>query len=170
MLSSNLSNKLNSQIEKEAYSSQLYLSMASWAEVKGYTGVSEFLYTHSDEERQHMLKLVRFINERGGHAVVPELKAPPVTFDSLKLVFEEILSHEESVTASINDIVQACLDERDHSTNNFMQWYVSEQMEEESLAKSILDKLNLIGNDSAGLYLFDRELGGMAGITDAGAE
>lgn len=160
MLSNSLQNKLNEQIEKEAYSSQLYLAMASWAEVKGYTGVSEFLYGHSDEERQHMLKIVRYVNERGGHAIVPSLDQPKTDFEDLRSVFEQILKHELGVSQSINEIVDHCLKEKDHSTNNFMQWYVSEQMEEESLARSIIDKLDLIGNDSAGLYLFDRELGG----------
>ena len=162
MLSSTLEEKLNSQIGKEAYSSQLYLSMASWAEVTGYTGVAQFLYAHSDEEREHMLKIVKYVNERGGHAIVPSLDQPETNFDSLQAVFTQILAHEESVSQSINDIVDLCLKEKDHSTNNFMQWYVSEQMEEESLAKSIIDKLKLIGGDSAGLYLFDRELEGFS--------
>lgn len=159
MLSKTLNDSLNAQLEKEAFSSQLYLSMASWAEVKGFNGVAEFLYRHSDEERQHMLKLVRFVNERGGHAIVPSLEQPRSEFDDLKSIFEQILAHEEGVTRSINEIVDVCLKEKDHSTNNFMQWFVSEQLEEESLAKSILDKLTLIGSEPAGLYLFDREMG-----------
>ena len=161
MLSATLEEKLNHQIEKEAYSSQLYLSMASWAETQGFNGVSEFLYRHSDEERMHMLKIVRFINERGGHAIVPSLDQPATDFNNLSSIFENILTHEMSVSRSINDIVDLCLKEKDHSTNNFMQWYVSEQMEEESLARTIIDKLQLIGDDSAGLYLFDQEMGKM---------
>lgn len=159
MLSNVLSSALNQQIEKEAYSSQLYLSMASWAEMKGLAGVAAFLYRHADEERVHMLKLFSFINERGGHAIVPALSMPPSEFEDLRSVFEQILAHEEGVTRSIYGIVDLCLQERDHATNNFMQWYVSEQMEEENLAKTILDKLALIGKDTAGLFLFDRELG-----------
>lgn len=161
MLKKSLETKLNNQIEKEAYSSQLYLAMASWAETKGYNGVASFLYGHSDEERQHMLKIVHYVNERGGHAIVPSLDQPDTNFDDLRSVFEQILNHEISVSQSINEIVDLCLKEKDHSTNNFMQWYVSEQMEEESLARSVIDKLDLIGKDSAGLYLFDRELGNM---------
>jgi ferritin len=127
--------------------------------MKGYSGVSTFLYGHSDEERQHMLKIVHYVNERGGHAIVPSLDKPDTNFNDLRSVFQRILEHEVSVSQSINDIVDLCLKEKDHSTNNFMQWYVSEQMEEESLAKSIIDKLDLIGTDSTGLYFFDRELG-----------
>ena len=152
---------LNKQIGLEGLSSSYYLAMASWCDKEGYVTSSEFLYRHAEEERQHMLKLVKFINERGGHAIVPSLDQPDSEFNSLMDVFEQILKHEEGVTQSINEIVDQCLKEKDHSTNNFMQWYVSEQLEEESLAKSIIDKLNLIGTDSAGLYLFDRELGGL---------
>ena len=149
---------LNKQIELEASSSQFYLSMASWAESQGLSGTSSFLYKHSDEERLHMLKLVKFINERGGAAVIPALIKPPTTFQSLSNVFESLLEHELNVTESINNIVGLCLEEKDFTTHNFMQWYVSEQLEEEAMARTILDKLNMIGNDKAGLYLFDRDL------------
>jgi len=105
MLSSKVSQALNKQIELEASSSQYYLAMASWAETQGLNGVSQFLYAHADEERMHMIKLVRFVNERGGHGVVPALKQPPVTFKSVKAVFEEILKHEIKVTNEINNLV-----------------------------------------------------------------
>ena len=158
MLSPQLSKSLNKQIELEGFSSQYYLSMASWAETQGLNGVSAFLYHHSDEERLHMLKLIKFVNERGGHGVVPTLKQPPVTFKSVKSVFEEILKHEMSVTADINKLVDATLKEKDYTTHNFLQWYVSEQIEEEALARQIVDKLKLIGDDKGGLYFFDRDL------------
>jgi len=149
---------LNSQLEKEASSSQFYLAMASWAETNGLNGTSKFLYQHSDEERLHMLKLVKFINERGGKAIIPALEQPPVSFDSILNVFELLLEHELGVTDSINNVVDICLKEKDYTTYNFMQWYVSEQLEEEALARTILDKLRMIGNDKGGLYLFDRDL------------
>jgi len=158
MLSPHLSKSLNKQIELEGFSSQYYLSMASWAETQGLNGVSAFLYHHSDEERLHMLKLIKFVNERGGHGVVPTLKQPPVTFKSVKAVFEEILKHEMSVTKDINNLVDATLKEKDYTTHNFLQWYVSEQIEEEALARRIVDKLKLIGDDKGGLYFFDRDL------------
>ena len=149
---------LNDQIQKESSSSQFYLAMASWAEIKGLHGTSKFMYQHSDEERFHMLKLIKFVNERGGHAVVPAVEQPPKNYDSLEKIFELLLEHEISVTASINNVVDICLQEKDYSTHNFMQWYVSEQLEEEALARGILDKLRLIGGDKGGLYLFDRDL------------
>ena len=149
---------LNDQIGKEAFSSQLYLAMASWAECQGLNGISQFLYSHSDEERFHMLKLVKFVNERGGKADISGIVAPPATFDSVRKVFEELLSHELGVTESINNLVDVCLQEKDYTTHNFVQWYVSEQLEEEALARTIVDKVKMIGEDKAGLYLFDRDL------------
>jgi ferritin len=149
---------LNDQILKEASSSQYYLAMASWAENNGLNGTSKFMYTHSDEERFHMLKLVKFVNERGGKAVIPAISQPPTEFDNLKSVFELLLKHEISVTESINNLVDICLQEKDYTTHNFVQWYVSEQLEEEALARTILDKLKLIGDDNGGMYMFDRDL------------
>jgi len=149
---------LNDQIKKEASSSQYYLSMASWAESNGLNGTANFMYTHSDEERFHMLKLIKFVNERGGKAVIPKLDAPPKDFKNLKNVFESLLEHEIGVTKSINNLVDLCLKEKDYTTHNFVQWYVSEQLEEEALARTVLDKLNLIGNDSGGMYMFDRDM------------
>ncbi|WP_317899095.1 ferritin [Aurantibacillus circumpalustris] len=162
MLSPQVSKALNKQIEVEGFSSQYYLAMASWAETQGLNGVSAFLYHHADEERMHMLKLIKFVNERGGHGVVPALKQPPVTYKSVKSVFEEILKHEMKVTSDINSLVDSTLKEKDYSTHNFLQWYVSEQIEEEALARQIVDKLKLIGDDKGGLYFFDRDLEAMA--------
>jgi ferritin len=105
-----------------------------------------------------MLRLVRFINERGGHAQVSELSAPNVTFKSFKEMFEELFKHEVFVSKSINQLVHISLQEKDYATHNFLQWYVSEQIEEEAMARTILDKINLIGDDKGGLYLFDRDI------------
>ena len=149
---------INDQIKKEASSSQYYLAMASWAENNGLNGTAKFMYTHSDEERFHMLKLVKFVNERGGTAIIPSIDQPPVKFKDLKNVFEKLLEHEIGVTASINNLVDICLQEKDYTTHNFVQWYVSEQLEEEALARTILDKLKLIGSDNSGMYMFDRDL------------
>jgi ferritin len=168
MLSPALSKALNKQIELEGFSSQYYLSMASWAETQGLNGVSQFLYHHADEERMHMLKLIKFVNERGGHGMVPAIKQPPVTFKSVKAIFEEILKHEISVTSDINGLVDATLKEKDYTTHNFLQWYVSEQIEEEALARKIVDKIKLIGDDKGGLYFFDRDLEAMAKTTGNG--
>ncbi len=158
MLSDKVEKALNQQVLLEAESSQHYLSMASWAEVNGFNGIAEFMYAHSDEERLHMLKLVRYINERGGHALVQQLAAPPKTWKGLGDVFQDLLDHEIAVSAAINNLIDVCLGEKDYTTQNFLQWYVAEQIEEEALARTIMDKLNLIGNDKGGLYLFDRDI------------
>jgi ferritin len=158
MLSRKIEEALNGQVEVEARSSQAYLAMASWAENTGLSGTATFLYTHSDEERLHMLKLIKFINERGGRARVPALNAPKTDFNSITDIFQTLFDHESKVTEEINGVVDLCLQEKDYTTHNFMQWYVSEQIEEEALARNLIDKLNLIGNDKGGLYLFDRDL------------
>ena len=158
MLSKIIEDALNKQVTVEAASSQVYLAMASWAETLGFEGVATFMYAHSDEEREHMLKLIKFINERGGHAKVSILEAPPAEFGSFKEMFENLFEHEVKVSKSINDFVDITLKQKDYATHNFLQWYVSEQIEEEALARNILDKINLIGDDKGGLYLFDNDV------------
>ncbi|MCD6067693.1 MAG: ferritin [Bacteroidetes bacterium] len=158
MLSKKVEAALNKQIELEAASSNYYLSMASWAETQGLNGVANFLYGHSDEERMHSMKLIRFVNERGGHGLVPALKAPPAKYKSVNEVFETVLHHEEKVSQSINELVDLCLKEKDYSTHNFLQWYVTEQIEEEALARTSVDKLKFMGGEKAALYFFDRDM------------
>jgi ferritin len=133
MLSTKIQTALNEQIALEGNSSQYYLAMASWAEGNGLNGTAKFMYTHSDEERFHMLKLVKFVNERGGKALIPAISQPPKEFKDLENVFSLLLEHEIAVTESINNLVGLCLDERDYTTHNFIQWYVAEQLEEEAL-------------------------------------
>jgi len=164
MLSKTMADALNKQILMEAQSSQAYLGMASWAEIQpGLKGVTQFFFKHSDEERMHMLKLMHFVNERGGFAVIPALQQPALTFVSLKKAFEELLKHELNVSESINELVDIALKEKDYATHNFLQWYVMEQMEEERLARECNDKLEMIGDDKSGLYLFDRDIMTMEG-------
>ena len=117
----------------------------------------------------HTLKLMKYINERGGHAVVPALSKPPKELKNIMDIFQSIFQQEVEVTAEINKLVDLCLKEKDYTTHNFLQWYVAEQIEEERLARTLLDKLNLIGGDKGGLYLFDRDLGGPAGERPAGS-
>ena len=159
MLSERMQKALNEQVKIEAQSSQVYLAMASWAEIQpGIDNVTAFFYRHSDEERMHMLKLVHFINERGGFAVTPALEQPNLTFPSINHAFKELLKHEVMVSESINKLVDIALEEKDYATHNFLQWYVAEQIEEEALARTMNDKLELIGDDRGGLYLFNRDI------------
>ena len=165
MLTKKLEKILNDQVSKEGYSSTLYLAMASWAEVNGYQGVAKWLYIQSDEERIHMLKFIKYINERGGMAIVPELKKPPVEYKNVKAMFVMVLKHEEYISKSINEIVGSCVEEKDFTTNSWIQFFVNEQIEEESSAKTILDKLNLVGDNN--LYLFDRDILAMRAAASA---
>jgi len=158
MLREKIEQALNEQIKIEAESSQIYLAMASWAETEGLGGTAQFLYRHSDEERIHMLKIVQYVNERGGHAIIPLLSAPEKDYQSLTNLFQTLLNHEIMVSGEINSLVEICLNEKDYTTHNFMQWYVAEQIEEEALARTIMDKLRMIGEDKGGLYLFDRDI------------
>jgi len=158
MISKTIVEALNSQIKLEANASMQYLSMASWAEINGFNGVASFFFGQSEEERMHMIKLIKFINERGESAVIPALDKAKSEFDSLQELFLTFLKSEENVTHNINKIVFHCLEAKDYTVHNFMQWYVAEQAEEEALARTILDKFKIIGNDKGGLYLFDRDI------------
>ena len=161
MLPKKVEEILNLQIEREDYSSQLYLSMASWAENNGFEGIADWLYAQSEEERVHMLKFVKYVNDRDGVAVIPAIDKPPSEFENVKLLFDKVLEHEKFISASINEIVGVCMDERDFTTQNWIQWFVTEQIEEEASVKAIIDKLNLLGKNN--LYLFDRDIMSMRG-------
>lgn len=158
MLSQELQAALNKQVKIEGDSSQIYLAMACWAECQGFEGIAFFMFAQSDEERMHMLKLIKYINQRGGQAVIPSVEKPELDHSSFKTLFTQLFDHEVFVSKSINDLVHISLEERDYATHNFLQWYVAEQIEEESTARTILDKINLIGDDKGGLYLFDNDI------------
>jgi ferritin len=138
MLKSKIEDICNRQIEREGYSSNLYLSMASWAETNGFSGVASWLYTQSNEERLHFLKFIKYVNERGGKAVIPAFQKPVFDFKSVEDLFREVLKHEEFITDSINEIVAATL------------------VEEEASVKTILDKVRLVGTNN--MYQFDKDI------------
>jgi ferritin len=150
---------LNKQIVMEGKSSAAYLSMASWCDTHGFDVSATFLYKHSEEERMHMLKLFRYVNAAGGHALQPEISGLQHTFTSLKEVFESVLMHELEVTKSINTIVDRCFQIKDFATFNFLQWYVMEQREEETLARRAVELFEIIGEDGVGLFMIDQEVG-----------
>ncbi len=164
MLSKKVEETLNNQVKLEAYSANLYLSMASWADKEGFPGASEFLYEQYNEENTHMLKIFQYINDREGHAIVPAIEQPPSNFNSIKEIFEKTLEHEKFISSKINELVAVCMSETDFTTVNFLQWYVNEQIEEERTARTILDRLKMLGGDTAKMYLFDRDLKDMRTI------
>ncbi|AMO58572.1 ferritin [Endozoicomonas montiporae] len=158
MLSQKMIDKLNEQINLEFYSSNLYLQMASWCEAQGLDGCSSFFRKHAQEEMQHMQKLFDYVNETGAMAILGAIDAPPHEYTSVRQVFELTYEHECEVTRSINTLAHTAFSEQDFSSFNFLQWYVAEQHEEEKLFKSILDKIDMIGTESNGLYFIDQEV------------
>ena len=167
MLSKKLENEIIEQIKAEEESSRLYLSMASWCEVNGFAGAAKFLYEHATEEREHALKFLFYVNDRGGHAKVLALEEPAYEFKSLHAVFEQVLEHEIMVTGLINNLVALSMEEKDYTTHNFLQWFVTEQIEEESLMRGILDKFNLAEGAKGGLFHLDKELESLAAAESA---
>ncbi len=157
---------LNKQVEMEGKSSAYYLSMASWCHMMGYANAAKYLYTHADEERMHMMKLFYYINEAGGHAIHPEITGIGHNFVSLREIFELILEHEIQVTKSINLIVDHAFSAKDFATFSFMQWYVTEQREEETLARRALELFDIIGEEGVGLWTIDQELGKLHDATN----
>lgn len=149
---------LNTQMEREAYASFLYLSMASWLDNEGLDGCSKFMHRQADEEKMHMMRIFNYLIEMDKKAVVPAVSKPPESFESIQQVFQEAYTHEQSVTSAINNLVDQSIKENDHATHNFLQWYVEEQREEETLMRTILDKIGLIGNGPQSLYFIDKEL------------
>ncbi|MBR0573988.1 MULTISPECIES: non-heme ferritin [Pasteurellaceae] len=158
MLSNKIITMLNEQLNLELYSSNLYLQMSAWCTNKGYEGAAIFLREHATEEMVHMRKLFTYLNETGAYTTIAEIEAPKSEFSSLKEVLELTFEHEKLITKKINELVEITLAEKDFASFNFLQWYVSEQHEEETLFGGILDKLNLLGQDSKGLYYIDKEL------------
>ena len=150
---------LNAQIGMEGLSSAYYLAMASWCDKSGYATSAEFLYRHTDEERQHMLKLFHYVNDAGGHAIHPDITSVKYDFKSLREVFETILHHEIEVTKAINEIVDHCFKIKDYTTFHFLQWFVTEQREEETLARRAVELFDIIGEDGLGLWTIDNEIG-----------
>lgn len=158
MISKTMEAALNKQIELEAYASFLYLSMASWCDKEGLNGCAAFMHRQSDEERMHMLKIFNYISEVDGHALAPAISQPPHSFESVHKIFEQVYEHEQKVTKAIHHLVDLSNKEDDYTTLNFLQWYITEQREEEALMRSILDKIKLIGNGPMALYYIDQEI------------
>jgi len=160
-LSKSIESALNHQMTNEAAASQIYLSYGAWAEHHGYGGIANFLFRHAQEERNHMMKILEFILKRGGDVKVAAIPAPPTNPTSINNCFEKVFAHEVDNTNAIYKIVKLSHDEGDWATLNFMQWFVKEQVEEETLAMNLLDKIKIAGGEKANnneLYALDRDL------------
>ncbi|MCG2792925.1 MAG: ferritin [Weeksellaceae bacterium] len=160
-LSNLMQEALIKQMTKEAHAAQIFLSYGCWADAKGYSGIANFLYRHAQEERNHMIKLMRYILDRGGEARVEAIPAPPENPENLTDAFGKVFEHEVDNTTAIYQIVNLSFEEKDWATWNFMQWFVKEQIEEEKLALDLIDKLKIAGGDSAtdeSLFTLDQSL------------
>ena len=160
-LSETLRKALNDQMTKEAAAAQIYLSYGSWASAAGYDGISNFLFRHANEERSHMTKILEYILERGAKANIEAIPAPPADPKNVQDCFEKTFDHEVDNTKGIYKIVKMSFDEEDWATWNFMQWFVKEQTEEETMVMNMLDKLKIAGGEKASgssLYSIDRDI------------
>jgi len=158
MLSKKLCNALNKQLNNELYSAYLYLSMSSYAGSIGLKGSANWFMVQYQEEMVHAMKFFSFINSRGEHTDLAAIAAPPAEFPTLLDMFEQTLVHEQSITSSINDLTDLALAEKDHATNIFLQWFITEQIEEEENDRDIIGKLKLIGDNGQGILMLDNEL------------
>ena len=158
MLTEKMQTALNGQLNAELYSSYLYLSMNAYFKSVNLDGFANWMYYQAQEELGHSMKFYDFIIQRGGKAVLSQIEAPPTEWDSPMAVFEATLAHEQKVTGLINDLVEIAHEERDHATNIFLQWFVSEQVEEEESVGGVLEQLKLMGDAKGGLFMIDREL------------
>jgi ferritin len=158
MLSEKMENALNGQLNAEMYSGYMYLSMNAYFKSINLDGFANWMYYQAQEELTHAMKFYDFIISRGGRVKLAQIDAPPNSWDSPLAVFEATLAHEQKVTGLINDLVEKALEEHDHASNIFLQWFVSEQVEEEESVGGVLEQLKLMGEAKGGLFMMDREL------------
>ena len=159
MLSKKIEAALNAQLNKELFSSYLYLSMAAYFEDLNLSGMANWMRLQADEEHVHSLKFYDFIIKISGRVTLEKIDKPKASWESPKAAFEEALEHEKFITKSINELTNLAIEEKDHSTNTFLHWFIDEQVEEEAAADNIVKKFNLIEDSKSGLYMLDRELG-----------
>ncbi len=157
-LSAKMTKALNDQVALEATASSSYLAMASWCEMTGYQGGADYFYAQSDEERAHMLKVVHYLNAMGAGAAIPATKSPTDSYKSLEGLIKTALKSEQAVTQAIHVMVDIAQKERDHSTYAFLEWFVNEQVQEETKFETILQKFDLIGRDKLAINEIDKIL------------
>jgi len=158
MLKPTMEEALNKQVNAEFYSAYLYLSMSAWFESKNLPGMAHWMRLQFEEEQIHTMKFYDFINERSGTVKLMAVEAPQTEWKSVLDAFESTLAHEQKVTALINDLLTLAYEEKDHATASFLQWFVDEQVEEESNASQIVDQVKMVGADGAALFLLDSQL------------
>jgi len=163
MLSPKVQEALSKQINAELFSEYLYLSMSAYFEAESFKGMARWMRTQAGEEHGHAMKFFDFVNDRNGRVTLTQIEAPKIEWKSPLDVFEDALKHEQKVTGLINDLSNLAVHEKDHASHDFLEWFVKEQVEEESVARTIVDQLKLIGDNGTGLYMIDQQLGQRTG-------
>jgi ferritin len=158
MLSDRMQKALNGQLNAEIYSSYLYLSMNAYFKSANLDGFASWMNAQAQEELMHAMKFYDFVHQRGGRVLLSAIDTPPTDWDSPLAVFEATLQHEQKVTGFINELVEIAMEEHDHATQIFLQWFVTEQVEEEESVGSVLEQLKLLGDARQGLFMMDREM------------
>jgi ferritin len=159
MIKPKIEQELNKQINEEMYSSYLYLSMSAYFETVNLAGCANWMKIQSQEEYLHAMKFYTYLVQKGGKVMLQAIQEPTHAWENVLNVFEATLAHERHITARIDGLVNLALEEKDHATNSFLQWFVTEQVEEEATAEKIIDDLKMIGDNRTGLFMMDRELG-----------
>ncbi len=158
MIKEIIQDALNKQINAELYSSYLYLSMSAYFESINLKGCANWMRVQTQEELVHTMKFYDYLIERGGKVLLSSIESPPTEWPSPLAIFENAYQHEQKVTGLINELVDLAIAEKDHATNNFLQWFVSEQVEEEASADEVVQKIKLMGDARGGIFMLDREL------------
>ena len=167
MLSKKMEKALNEQINKEMYSAYLYMSMSAYSTNIGLSGFANWFMVQYHEEMEHAMKIYNYINEQGGKVKLMAIDEPPSVFKGPMDMFQKTLKHEQFITKSINDLMDLAIKEKDHATQIFLQWFVTEQIEEEGNDNEIINKLKLAGDKGNGLFMIDKELGARVYIPPA---
>lgn len=168
-ISAKMKKALNDQLALEASASNSYLAMASWCEITGYQGGATYFYAQSDEEKTHMLKIVHYLNDIGAVATIPAVSAPKSSYKSLEDIIKTALKNEQAVTKAIHKIVELAHKEKDHCTYAFLEWFVNEQVQEETKFETILQKFDLLGRDKLGINEVDKFLSAESGNSSPAA-
>ena len=158
MLSNKMEKALNEQVNAEMYSAYLYLSMSAYFEDQNLSGFANWMHVQAQEEMTHAMKIYRYIHDRGGSVELEQIDKPQIKWDSAQKVLEDVYSHEQKVTEMIHNLVNLAREEKDHGTDNMLQWFVSEQVEEETNADELLNQVKMVKGQPQGLLMLDREL------------
>ncbi|HXK76141.1 MAG TPA: ferritin [Bacteroidaceae bacterium] len=156
-LKKRVENKLNAQINAEAWSAYLYLSMSNYLAAEGLNGFATWMRVQYEEETFHLMHMIDYVNERGGRVLLQPIAEVPTVWDNLLHVFEDTLKHEEQVSELINECMDVAIEERDHATQSFLKFYVDEQVEEEATVSDLLNNIKMTGSNGNGVFFLDKE-------------